>query len=193
LRAHAGPRVFGQTNDTVAELLANHVASLIGDGGELLIDAYCGAGFFAKRLLDRFERIIGIDWDRFAIDAAKADATSKETYISGDLETELDRISRNGDLRIADSTVPRPGDRLSLVLIVDPPATGLSGGVRSLITQLAPETLIYVSCNPATLARDVSELGARFAVASVIPFDMFAQTAEIEVVAHLWLKRSFKL
>jgi 23S rRNA (uracil1939-C5)-methyltransferase len=185
LRAHAGPRVFAQTNDDVAEVLANHVASLIGDGGELLIDAYCGAGFFAKRLLDRFERIIGIDWDRFAIDAAKADATNKETYITGDLETELGRISSDGDLRIADPTVRRPGDRRSLILIVDPPATGLSAGLRKVIAQLAPETLIYVSCNPATLARDLGELGARFAVASVTPFDMFAQTAEIEVVAYL--------
>jgi 23S rRNA (uracil1939-C5)-methyltransferase len=185
LRAHTGPRVFTQTNDTIAEALATYLRGLIGEGGELLIDACCGAGFFAKRLLDRFQRIIGIDRDRFAIQAARADAAAKETYIAGDIEAELDRFSRNGDLRVADRTVWQPGGRRSLVLIVDPPATGLSTGVRRAMAELAPQTLIYVSCNPATLARDLGELRSRFTIASIRPFDMFPQTAEIEVVAHL--------
>ncbi len=173
LRAQAGPRVFAQTNDKVAEALIDHVASLVGEGGELLIDAYCGAGFFAKRLLDRFERVIGIDWDRFAIQAANSDVTAKETYFAGDIEVELGRLVRDGKARH------------SSFLIVDPPATGLSAGARKAVLDLAPKSLIYVSCNPATLARDLADLRSRFAVASITPFDMFPQTAEIEVVAHL--------
>jgi 23S rRNA (uracil1939-C5)-methyltransferase len=70
-------------------------------------------------------------------------------------------------------------------LIIDPPATGLTEGVRKAISDLAPETLIYVSCNPPTLARDLKELQHKFAINSVTPLDMFPQTAEIEVIAHL--------
>jgi 23S rRNA (uracil1939-C5)-methyltransferase len=72
-----------------------------------------------------------------------------------------------------------------LTIILDPPATGLTEGVRKAITNLAPGTLIYVSCNPPTLARDLKELKQELAINSVTPLDMFPQTAEIEVVAHL--------
>jgi 23S rRNA (uracil1939-C5)-methyltransferase len=72
-----------------------------------------------------------------------------------------------------------------LTIIVDPPATGLTEAVCKAITDLAPDTLIYVSCNPPTLARDLKELQHRFAINSVTPLDMFPQTAEIEVLAHL--------
>lgn len=70
-------------------------------------------------------------------------------------------------------------------MIVDPPATGLSAKIRELIVDLAPATFIYVSCNPATLARDLADLQRTFNIISVTPFDMFPQTAEVEVVAHL--------
>ena len=72
-----------------------------------------------------------------------------------------------------------------MTIIIDPPATGLTEGVRKAITDLAPETLIYVSCNPPTLARDLKELQHRFAINSITPLDMFPQTAEIEVLTHL--------
>jgi len=71
LRASASARVFSQTNDAVANALRDLIVDLVPPNQELLIDAYCGAGFFAKALLDKFERVIGIDWDRFAIAAAK--------------------------------------------------------------------------------------------------------------------------
>jgi 23S rRNA (uracil1939-C5)-methyltransferase len=70
-------------------------------------------------------------------------------------------------------------------LIVDPPAPGLSANMRKAIVEVAPPTLIYVSCNPATLARDLKELRENFTIESVTPLDMFPQTAEIEVAAHL--------
>jgi SAM-dependent methyltransferases related to tRNA (uracil-5-)-methyltransferase len=72
-----------------------------------------------------------------------------------------------------------------LTLIVDPPATGLTEAVRTAIADLAPETFLYVSCNPPTLARDVKDLQEKFVVESVTPLDMFPQTAETEVVAYL--------
>jgi 23S rRNA (uracil1939-C5)-methyltransferase len=172
LRAHSGPRVFAQTNDAVADAIAAHIAQIFTTGEKLLIDAFCGAGFFSKRLAPQFERVVGIDWDRFAIEAAQKDAGPKEGYVSGDVTTELRWLLQQSDLA-------------STALIVDPPATGLSAEMRRAILDSPPQTIIYVSCNPPTLARDIAELQSRFAVLSITPFDMFPQTAEIEALVHL--------
>jgi tRNA/tmRNA/rRNA uracil-C5-methylase (TrmA/RlmC/RlmD family) len=182
LRTSSVRRVFSQTNDEVANALRDLIIDLVPSNQDLLIDAYCGAGFFAKALLNKFERVVGIDWDRFAIAAAKENATGKETYIASDVEEELARS--DGFLAIGDE-LRRLGGRCSLTLIIDPPATGLSTNARKAIIGLAPTTLIYVSCNPATLARDLKELQEKFTIHSVTPLDMFPQTAEIEVAVHL--------
>jgi tRNA/tmRNA/rRNA uracil-C5-methylase (TrmA/RlmC/RlmD family) len=175
LRAQAAPRIFSQTNDAVAIALRDLIVRMIPDGQQLLIDAYCGAGFFAKALHDKFERVVGIDWDQFAIEQARKDASEKETYLAGDVEAELT------DLLVGRDSVEPTSP--AITLIVDPPATGLSSRVRKIIADLAPGTCIYVSCNPATLARDLAELKERFTINSVTPLDMFPQTAEVEVVA----------
>jgi 23S rRNA (uracil1939-C5)-methyltransferase len=182
LRAGVEPRVFAQTNDEVANALRALVVNLVPSNQQLLIDAYCGAGFFAKALLGKFERVIGIDWDKFAIDAARENATAKETYIAGDVETEL---TRSDGFLAVEGGARRLGSRRSLTLILDPPATGLSENVRKAMIDLAPEILIYVSCNPPTLARDLRELQEKFTIDSVTPLDMFPQTAQIEVLVHL--------
>jgi 23S rRNA (uracil1939-C5)-methyltransferase len=195
LRASSGSRTFSQTNDAVATALRDLIVGLVSGNQQLLIDAYCGAGFFAKALLDKFERVIGIDWDKFAIEAARENATAKETYVAGDVEVQLQQVGAvhlnrpprkdehawDGRLRSIAPTF----ERERTALIVDPPASGLSADVRKAIVDLVPATLIYVSCNPTTLARDLRELQERFALESVTPLDMFPQTAEIEVVAHL--------
>jgi 23S rRNA (uracil1939-C5)-methyltransferase len=175
LRASSGPRVFSQTNEAVANALRDLINNLVAPSQHLLIDAYCGAGFFAKALLDKFERVIGLDWDRFAIEAARQNATAKESYIAGDLDLAFGRLS---------SIIP--GFRSEkTTLLVDPSAAGLSATMRKAIVDLAPATLIYVSCNPATLARDLKELQGKFTINSVTPLDMFPQTAEIEVAVQL--------
>jgi 23S rRNA (uracil1939-C5)-methyltransferase len=188
LRAASEPRVFSQVNDDSAEALRNLIVDLVPPNQHLLIDAYCGAGFFAKALLDKFERVIGIDWDRFAIAAAKENATEKEMYIAGDVESELQKvlaIHLNLPARSNDGLAGRLSSIAPTTMIVDPPATGLTEAARKIIADLAPERLIYVSCNPPTLARDLRELQRRFVVNSITPLDMFPQTAEIEVLAHL--------
>jgi 23S rRNA (uracil1939-C5)-methyltransferase len=178
LRTFSSRRVFSQTNDQVATALRDLIVDLVPANQDLLIDAYCGAGYFAKALLNKFKRVVGIDWDKFAIAAAKENAIDKETYIAGDVDMEL--TSKDAFL-----SAHRPESRHSLVVVVDPPATGLSEAVRNAILDLAPATLIYVSCNPATLARDLKQLQEKFTIDSVTPLDMFPQTAEIEAVAHL--------
>ena len=172
LRARSGPRVFSQTNDGVANALRDLIVELMPPNQDLLIDAFCGAGSFTKALVDKFNRVVGIDWDRFAIAAALETAGAKETYIAGDVDANLKSILGECD---ADKTQ----------VIVDPPAVGLSAKLRKTIVDLAPATLIYVSCNPATLGRDLAELQSRFKIESVTPLDMFPQTAEIEVVVQL--------
>lgn len=169
LRAAEGPRVFAQTNDDVAGSLRDFIDSIIPANQQLLVDAFCGAGFFAKTLMPKFKQVVGIDWDRFAIEEARKKAAPNETYIAGDVADELAKL----------------GITTSFALIVDPPATGLTESMRQIILEMAPETFIYVSCNPATLARDLKNLTSNFQIESVTPFDMFPQTAEIEVVAHL--------
>jgi 23S rRNA (uracil1939-C5)-methyltransferase len=182
LRPTSEPPVFAQTNKEVADALRALVVDLVPPDQGVLIDAYCGAGFFAKALLDKFERVIGIDWDKFAIDAAKENATAKETYIAGDVEDVEAAVSAftSSDVQ------PRAlGTSAATTMIVDPPALGLSANVRKAILELSPPMLIYVSCNPPTLARDLRELQEKFIIESVTPLDMFPQTAEIEVAASL--------
>jgi tRNA/tmRNA/rRNA uracil-C5-methylase (TrmA/RlmC/RlmD family) len=188
LRKSSSRRVFSQTNDDVANALRDLIVDLVPANQDLLIDAYCGAGFFAKALLNKFKRVVGIDWDKFAIAHAKEDATEKETYIDGDVEEELQRAGAahlNRPPPMNDLESGRLGSIAPTTIIVDPPATGLLVNVRKAILDLAPTTLIYVSCNPATLARDLKELHGKFTIDSVTPLDMFPQTAEIEAVAHL--------
>jgi 23S rRNA (uracil1939-C5)-methyltransferase len=188
LRTSSSRRVFSQTNDDVANALRDLIVDLVPANQDLLIDAYCGAGFFAKALLNKFRRIVGIDWDKFAIAAAKENATEKETYIAGDVETELQQVGPvrlNPSPRANDTDCGGLGSIAPTTIIVDPPAAGLSANVCRSILDLAPATLIYVSCNPATLARDLKELHGKFIINSVTPLDMFPQTAEIEAVAHL--------
>ena len=138
----------------------------------LLIDAYCGAGFFAKRLREKFARTVGLDWDIHAIAAAEKDAAPNERYFAGDLAQRLELELSGAELRLT-------------TVLVDPPATGLGGDVREILRAYPAATLLYVSCNPPTLARDLADLGGKFALQSVTPFDMFPQTAEIEALAHL--------
>ena len=195
LRAESGPRVFSQTNDAVASAMRDLIAGIIPPNQELLIDAYCGAGFLAKALLAKFERVIGIDWDKFAIAAARENASAKETYIAGEIEEALSRLLRDthGVEAVAAATAHSKGVGVrtrattpeKTTVIVDPPATGLTNGICKTIVDVAPAKLIYVSCNPSTMARDLGELQRRFVLESVTPLDMFPQTAEIEVVAYL--------
>ena len=100
--------------------------------------------------------MVGIDWDRFAIEAAQKDAGANEAYVAGDVTTELRWLLQQSDLT-------------STALIVDPPATGLSAETRRAILDSPPQTMIYVSCNPPTLARDIAELQQRFDVISITP------------------------
>ena len=171
LRAPGGGPFFEQTNPEVAALLVETVRTA-ARGKKVLVDAYCGAGLFARALADRFEKVIGIEENSAAIESARRQAQPHETYIAGEVSAHLGEVLTT---HTAEDTT----------LLLDPPTEGLSARVCDLVLSGGPAEVIYVSCNPATLARDLGLLRSSYELLSVTPLDMFPQTAEIEVVTHL--------
>lgn len=168
------PRFFEQVNDDVAREMLEVVRGLVRRGQAVLIDAYAGAGFFAKGLADLFESTFGIESNPFAVEEARRSAGEQEKYVIGDVANYLpDALSSR--------------DSTGITLVLDPPAIGIPARVSDAILASTPIEIVYVSCDPATLARDLAILCRTYRLESVTPLDMFPQTAEIEVVAHLTL------
>lgn len=166
---NAAGRGFTQVNAGAAEILASVVSTACG-GGELLVDAYSGAGFFSKRLVERFHKVVGIEWSEAASQRAMEFAAPNESHLTGSVEALLPPLLANA---------PSTGT----TLIVDPPSEGLSADVLHAIFSTPPTTLVYVSCDPSTFARDTKSLLTHYSLESVQPVDMFPQTAEIELAA----------
>jgi 23S rRNA (uracil1939-C5)-methyltransferase len=166
-------RFFEQTNSAAAEQLVAIVVRLLAPGATVLVDAYCGAGFFGHRLANRFSKVVGIESNRAAVAEAVRAAGPAEQYVCGDVASELSRIL---DLH----------QQEGVVLLLDPPASGLGQGVAGILGHRAVRQIIYVSCDPATQARDVKELLAKgYRMETVVPLDMFPQTADVEVVTSI--------
>jgi len=174
LRAPGGGPYFEQTNPEVTALLVETVRACASGSGTL-VDAYCGAGLFARALADRFAKVVGIEANSAAIDSARRQAQPHESYIAGEVS-----------LHLGDVLSQHPAAETTVLL--DPPSEGLAARVCDLLIGAAPAEIIYVSCNPGTLARDLALLGNAYELKSVTPLDMFPQTAEIEVVAYLRIK-----
>jgi 23S rRNA (uracil1939-C5)-methyltransferase len=167
-----GGPFFEQTNARVAEAMVAFVSSNMRRDQDLLVDAFCGAGLFAAQLAPLFREVIGIEQNEFAIAQARRHASAHERYLAGTVEEHLGEILRGHDP--ARTTV-----------LLDPPATGVSPRLLDILCGTPMSELVYVSCNPATLARDLSGLAGAFQLRSVTPVDMFPQTAGIEAVVFL--------
>ncbi|MFM8808413.1 MAG: 23S rRNA (uracil(1939)-C(5))-methyltransferase RlmD, partial [Chthoniobacterales bacterium] len=169
LRADPEKTGFRQVNDGAAEVLASVVEEMAGSGG-VLVDAYCGAGFFAKKLVDRFERIVGIDWDERSTNQARTNADAKEVYFTGDTSELLPGIL---------------SEHQPQVVLLDPPAQGIAPEVIDARLAASVPPIVYVSCDPATLSRDIGKMASSYALTCAVPVDMFPQTASIETAALL--------
>ncbi len=173
LAVKRGVRFFEQTNDGAAEVLVEVVEKWAGDGRGTLVDAYCGAGFFGHRLSSRFERVFGIESNEVAVEKARRKAFENEQYICGDVAVHLGAILE-------------AAERPRTLVLLDPPAAGVDARVTDLLTAFPVQQVVYVSCDPATLARDLGNLTrGGYSLRCVTPVDMFPQTADIEVVADL--------
>ena len=149
-------------------------------GTRHLADIYCGVGFFSLELADRVESFIGVEYDRMAIAAARQNAIA--------------RARPNGEFVAAkaEEQLPHLLARFpsgSTTALLDPPRKGCPPDVLNVLRQVGPAQILYVSCHPATMARDLKLLCAdgRFEVAQVTPLDMFPQTTHVECVADVRL------
>ena len=179
LKFNISARSFFQVNTAQAEILyktALDFAELRGN--ETVIDAYCGTGTIGLFMARRARKIIGVEVVTSAIDDAIKNA--RENHI------------RNAEFITGDAVkvIPRISDYAEVV-IVDPPRAGCDKKVLETFAAMKPEKIIYVSCNPATLARDLKildELGYR--TKKIQPVDMFPFTSHVESVAQIFLDKS---
>ncbi len=177
LRFKVGPKSFYQTNTHQAYELykvARDFAGLTGD--ELVYDLYTGTGTIANFVARAARKVIGIEYVPEAIEDAKENARinglDNTLFYAGDMKDILNRdfIEQHG----------RPD-----VIITDPPRAGMHGDVVDTLLFAAPRRIVYVSCNPATQARDLALLDADYRVVAVQPVDMFPQTHHVENVVLL--------
>lgn len=180
LRFKVGPKSFYQTNSRQAYRLykvAREFAKLTGE--ELVYDLYTGTGTIANFVAREARQVIGIEYVPEAIEDAKVNSNfnniENTLFFAGDMKDILNQefINQYG----------RPD-----VIITDPPRAGMHGDVIDTILFAEPKRIVYVSCNPATQARDLSLLDVKYRVTRVQPVDMFPHTHHVENVVLLELK-----
>ena len=164
---------FFQVNTAMAEKMVNHLLSrLPATPSATLLDVYCGAGLFSAFLAPKFERLIGIESSSSACE---------------DFAFNLDEFD-NVELYegLAEETLPPLVGQFANLpyILVDPPRSGLEKRVVDSILDLSPQVLMYVSCDPSTLARDARRLiDGGYHLSEVTPFDLFPQTYHIESIS----------
>ena len=177
LRFKIGPKSFYQTNSAQAYELYKVARSFAGlTGGETLYDLYTGTGTIANFVARTCRQVVGIEYVPEAIEDAKCNSRlngiDNTAFFAGDMKDVLDDafIARHG----------RPD-----VVTPAPPRAGVHEEVLETIKRAAPQRIVYVSCNPATQARDLALLAPLYRVTAVQPVDMFPHTHHVENVVRL--------
>ena len=177
LRFKVGPKSFYQTNTEQAYHLYSVAREFAGlEGGEVVYDLYTDTGTIANFVARQARQVIGIEYVPEAIEDAKVNSEingiTNTLFYAGDMKDILtdDFIAEHG----------RPD-----VIITDPPRAGMHPDVVKTILRAAPQRIVYVSCNPATQARDLHDLDTDYRVAAVQPVDMFPHTPHVENVVLL--------
>lgn len=180
LKFKIGPKSFYQTNSEQAYKLysvAKEFAALTGN--EVVYDLYTGTGTIAQFISDKASKVIGIEYVKEAIEDARINAEANGitncTFFDGDMKDILtaDFIKEHG----------KPE-----VMIIDPPRAGMHPDVVKVIMEASPERIVYVSCNPASQARDLAMMSPMYEITAVQPVDMFPHTMHVENVCALKLK-----
>ena len=172
-RVHFSPGVFVQSNAGLLGALARAVSTAVGKG-ELAFDLFAGAGFLTLAIARRFENVLAVE----------ANPTA-----AADLEFNL-RESGVGNVRVMAKSVEKViesgefEDQRPDAIVLDPPRTGLPDGVAEYLAALEPDRIVYLSCDPATLARDLSVFDHHgYRLTAVEGFDLFPQTPHVELLA----------
>ena len=179
LKFDIAPASFYQVNHDCCEAMYNKAASLLGiKGSETVIDLYCGVGTVGMCAARDAKKLIGVEIIPEAVENANRNAEmngikSAEFYC--------------GDSSIVKSVVSGKPD----VMIVDPPRKGLSDDVINSIIDIMPDRLLYISCDPNTLARDLQKLLVRYTADCAYPFNMFPRTGHVETVVLL-IRNTYK-
>lgn len=173
------PDSFFQNNFFLLPKLVEVVRDRLREAGTRhLADIYCGVGFFSIELADLVESFVGVEYDRMAIKAARQNAANRQKtngeFVAGAAEELLPGLLQK--LKPAQTTV-----------LLDPPRKGCAASMLEVLRETGPAQILYVSCHPATMARDLNVLCSQnvFKLTQVVPLDMFPQTSHVECVADL--------
>lgn len=170
-RLEISPGVFFQAHAQLRDALRDAALAAAGEG-ELAADVFAGAGFFTLGLARRFARVIAVE----AAPAAAADLRRNAA------------AAACPNVEVLEASVENARDRLrrAEVLVLDPPRTGLPGGVAESLADGSAARIVYVSCEPSTLARDLAAFAARgYVMTRAAAFDLFPQTPHVEVLVAL--------
>mgnify|MGYP000846062871 CR=1 FL=1 len=172
-----GPLSFYQTNPQQAQVLYETARSFAAfEGHELVYDLYCGTGTITNFIAGQVKKVIGIEYIPEAIadafENSRLNGISNTDFVVGDIAATLneDFVNRHG----------KPD-----VVITDPPRSGMHPKVIEQLLRIAPQKIVYVSCNPATQARDIALLSEKYSLDKIQPVDMFPQTHHVENVTLL--------
>lgn len=180
---HVPKESFFQNNFFLLPKLVEGVRDCLRSGGARhLIDVYCGVGFFALECADLVERYIGVELDTQAIRSARLNAANHNKpngeFVEGRAEELLPSLLEK--FSASETTV-----------LIDPPRTGIPPQSLRQLAEVRPAQILYVSCHPATLARDIGILvtDGPYELRRIAPYDMFPQTQHVECIADLRLKQ----
>jgi 23S rRNA (uracil1939-C5)-methyltransferase len=175
-----GPKSFFQTNTAQAERLYQVVREFAAlNGTETIYDLYCGTGSIGIFLSDLAKKVVGIELIPEAVNDAKENALLNQVHHAAFFEGDVTAICNDAFLEANG----RPD-----LIISDPPRAGMSDKLVAKLLEMAVEKIVYVSCNPATQARDLHLLSEKYQISAVQPVDMFPHTLHIENVTALFLK-----
>lgn len=177
LTFQVGPKSFYQTNSEQAYTLYKYTREFAGlTGNEVVYDLYTGTGTIANFVAAQAKQVIGIEYVESAIEDAKINSSinniKNTTFYAGDMKDILT------DAFVANHPAPD-------VIITDPPRAGMHEDVIHTILKVAAKKIVYVSCNPATQARDIELLSTKYKVTKVQPVDMFPHTHHVENIVLL--------
>lgn len=160
------------------------------DGDRGLIDVYCGVGAPGQLVATRFGAALGLEADRRAVALAGRNAADADLshcrYVAGDARVLLKRLASGAPLPGLDKGHKLPWD----TALLDPPRGGLSPAALDALLRIAPDHLVYVSCNPATLARDAARLSIAYTLERLTAVDLFPHTPHLECCSLWRHKRS---